>query len=191
MKHDWRRRGAINDTHSPMVTGQIIYSWLLIRHVLYISMIYLSLLIHILAATRIHIKKGKSKKHLPTSLFVWNAFVYRAFHEGGVWQRGHSTPHLTPPSFYSASTLCHFQKSDEDEKTREKVTCWVRCWVRCLANTSLSEPPVNKGVSEGKVRWGGLFWNSPQKSECSTRRGTYCPMGYMPIKRKKCVVTIK
>ena len=112
MKHDWRRRGAINDTHSPMVTGQIIYSWLLIRHVLYISMIYLSLLIHILAATRIHIKKGKSKKHLPTSLFVWNAFVYRAFHEGGVWQRGHSTPHLTPPSFYSASTLWWRRKNE-------------------------------------------------------------------------------
>jgi hypothetical protein len=32
-------------------------------------------------------------------------FICRAFREGGVWQRGHSTPHLTPPSFYSASFL--------------------------------------------------------------------------------------
>ena len=105
MKNGWWRRGVINDAHSPMVTGQIIYSWLLIRHVLYISMIYLSLLIHILVATRIHIKKENRKNTSPPHFSFRTPFVYRAFHEGGVWQRGHSTPHLTPPSFYSASTL--------------------------------------------------------------------------------------
>ena len=73
---------------------------------LYTSMIYLSLFIHILAGTPLRIKKGKiGKKIFPPHFSFRNPIVYRAFREGGVWQRGHSTPHLTPPSFYSASIL--------------------------------------------------------------------------------------
>ena len=182
MKHDWRRRGAINDAHSPMVTGQIIYDWLLRRHVLYISMIYLSLLIHILVATRIHIKKENRKKHLTTSLSLPNSLCLQGFSLG----RYLAKRSLNTSPNTSLILFCIYSIPEHDtsrnlmntKKKRGKVTCWVRCWVRCLANTSLSEPPVNKGISEGKVRWGGLFWNSPQKSECSTRRGTYCPMGY-------------
>ena len=45
-----------------MVTGQMIYNWLLMDMFLYTSMIYLSLFIHILVGTRLLIKKGKSKK---------------------------------------------------------------------------------------------------------------------------------
>ena len=99
------RRGVICDAHLPMVTGQMIYNWLLIRHVLYISMIYLSLLIHILIAIRFHKNKGNRKKTSPPHFSFQIPFIYRAFHEGGVWQRGHSTPHLTPPLFNSASIL--------------------------------------------------------------------------------------
>ena len=141
----------------------MIYNWLLIRHVLYISMIYLSLLIHILIAIRFHKNKGNRKKTSPPHFSFQIPFIYRAFHEGGVWQRGHSTPHLTPPFFNSASILFQNTLLPEIWWRREyegKVTYWVRCWVRCLENTSLSETLVNIGVSDKKVRWWGLFGNS-------------------------------
>ncbi len=101
----------------------MIYNWLLIRHVLYISMIYLSLLIHILVGTRLRIKKKNRKNTSPPHFPFRNPIVYKAFREGGVQQRGHSTPHLTPPIFYSTSILFpthYFQKSDEGESLRRK-----------------------------------------------------------------------
>jgi hypothetical protein len=52
-----------------MVTGQMIYNWLLIDISMYISMIYLSLLIHILVATRLHTKKEKIEKTPPHLTF--------------------------------------------------------------------------------------------------------------------------
>jgi hypothetical protein len=107
-----------------MVTGQMIYNWLLMDMFLYTSMIYLSLLIHILVATRFHTKKRENRKNTSPPHFTFrNLFVYRAFRKGGVWQRGHSTPHLTPPIFYSTSILFpthYFQKSDEGESLRRK-----------------------------------------------------------------------
>ena len=45
-----------------MVTGQMIYNGLLMDMFLYTSMIYLSLLIHIFVATRLHTKKEKIEK---------------------------------------------------------------------------------------------------------------------------------
>ena len=166
MKYGWRRRGVINSAHSPMVTGQMIYNWLLIRHVLYISMIYLSLLIHILVATRIHIKKGKSKKHLTTSLFLPKSYCLQGFSRGRCSAKRslNTSPNTSLILFYIYSFPEH-TTSKNLMKARawgEKVTCWVRCWVRCLANTSLSEPLVNKGILNKKVRWWGLFLNSLQ-----------------------------
>ena len=157
-----------------MVTGQMIYNWLLRRHVLYISMIYLSLLIHILVGTRLRIKKKNRKNTSPPHFPFRNPIVYKAFREGGVQQRGHSTPHLTPPSFYSASILflnILLLETWWRRKSEKKVTCWVRCWVRCLPNTSLSETLVNKGILSKKVRWWGLFWNSLKLTELSTWPG--------------------
>ena len=78
------RRGVIYDAHLPMVTGQMIYNWLFRRHVLYISMIYLSLLIHILIAIgfqkikeiekRPHHLTFPSKSPLFTGLFTREVF---------------------------------------------------------------------------------------------------------------------
>jgi hypothetical protein len=101
----------------------MIYNWLLMDMFLYTSMIYLSLFIHILVGTRLLIKKENQKNTSPPHFSFQNPIVYRAFRKGGVQQRGHSTPHLTPPLFYSTSILfpnLHFQKSDEGESLRRK-----------------------------------------------------------------------
>ena len=164
MKYGWRWRGVINNTHSPMVTGQMIYNWLLMDMFLYTSMIYLSLLIHILVGTRLLIKKGKSKKHLTTSLFLPKPYCLQGISRGRclVKRSLNTSPNTSPILFCIYSFLEHITSRNMIKASvwGEKVTCWGRCWVRCLANTSLSEPLVNKGILDKKVRWWGLFWNS-------------------------------
>ena len=172
-----------------MVTGQIIYNWFLIRHVLYISMIYLSLLIHILVATRIHIKKGKSKKHLPTSLFLPKRLCLQGFSRGRCMaKRSLNTSPNTSLIFILHLLFFwtrHFQESDEGEKTREKVTCWVRCWVRCLANTSLSETLVNKGVLDKKSEMVRSFLKFSPKIRKLYPQGHLLSYGVYAYKKKE------
>ena len=131
----------------------------------YISITYLSPPIHIYFTTRLHINEGMREKTSPPHFSPRNLSIYWGFRKGGVCQTGHSTPHLTPPSSYyfhnwTLFEILTFRNQMKIKIWGEKVTCWVRCWVRCLANTSLSESHVNKGVSDEKVRWWGLFANS-------------------------------
>ena len=56
------------------------------------------------------------EKTSPPHFSSRNLSIYRAFNEGGVRQTGHSTPHLTPPSFYFEYSL--FQESYESENLR-------------------------------------------------------------------------
>jgi hypothetical protein len=166
----------------------MIYNWLLMDMFLYTSMIYLSLFIHILVGTRLLIKKENQKNTSPPHFSFQNPIVYRAFRKGGVQQRGHSTPHLTPPLFYSTSILfpnLHFQKSDEGESLRRKSDLLSEVLSEVFANTSLSEPLVNNRLFRQKSEVVRSFSKLSANNVRSTCREAYWQMG---IKVYNCLI---
>ena len=108
----------------------------------------------------------KWKKTSPPHFFAWNTSVYRGFREGGVSQTGHSTPHLTPPSFIiSVSRLYLLSAIDCLLKIEHQKSDLLREVLSDLFKKHLPIGIASKQRGFGMVKWGGevffqfcFFW---------------------------------